>query len=100
MANLAGFWVLDYRGIAAMFTAVINVLSGMLAPLAFLPDPIRVAANVLPFRAVIMTPNEIYLGQVASWQGLGFQAIWIGALSVSCRWLMAQGERRLVVHGG
>jgi ABC-2 type transport system permease protein len=100
MANLAGFWVLDYRGIAAMFAAIMNVLSGMLAPLAFLPDPLRIAANALPFRAVIMTPNEVYLGQVPIWRGLGFQVVWIAILIVSARWLMATGERRLVVQGG
>ncbi|MBA3380082.1 MAG: ABC-2 family transporter protein [Chloroflexia bacterium] len=77
IANVLGFWVLDYRGIAAMFAAVMNVLSGMLAPLAFLPEPVRIVANALPFRAVIMTPNEVYLGQVAVWQGLGFQVLWI-----------------------
>lgn len=100
MANLAGFWVLDYRGIAAMFAAVMNVLSGMLAPLAFLPEPVRLVANALPFRAVIMMPNEVYLGQVPIWQGLGFQALWIGILIASARRLMAIGERRLVVQGG
>lgn len=100
MANLAGFWVLDYRGIAAIFAAVLNVLSGMLAPIAFLPEPMRVLANVLPFRAVIMTPNEVYLGQVPIWQGLGFQALWIGILVAASRWLMGIGERQLVVQGG
>lgn len=100
MANLAGFWVLDYRGIAAMFAAVFNVLSGMLAPLAFLPSPVRAVANVLPFRAVIMTPNELYLGQVPVWQGLGFQVGWIVVLVVAARWLMRIGERQLVVQGG
>ncbi len=100
IVNLAGFWVLDYRGIAAMFTAVLNVLSGMLAPLAFLPDPVRIVADVLPFKAVIMTPNEVYLGQVPIWQGLGFQILWIGALVAIARKLMAIGERQLVVQGG
>lgn len=100
MANLAGFWVLDYRGIAAIFAAVMNVLSGMLAPIAFLPEPVRLAANALPFRAVIMTPNEVYLGQVPIWQGLGFQVLWIGILVACSRWLMGIGERQLVVQGG
>lgn len=100
ITNLAGFWVLDYRGIAMMYGAILNVLSGMLAPLAFLPGPLRSAANVLPFRAVIMTPNEIYLGQVEIWQGLGFQLLWIAVLVVSARYLMSIGERQLVVQGG
>jgi ABC-2 type transport system permease protein len=100
MANLAGFWVMDWRGIAAIFAAVFNVLSGMLAPLAFLPEPVRIVANTLPFRAVIMTPNEIYLGQVEIWQGLGFQVVWIAILVFAARYLMGIGERQLVVQGG
>jgi ABC-2 type transport system permease protein len=100
LVNLAGFWVLDYRGLNMMFAAVINVLSGMLAPLAFLPGPLRDVANVLPFRGVIMTPNEVYLGQVPIWQGLGFQVLWICILVLASRWLMSIGERQLVVQGG
>ncbi len=91
---------MDWRGIAAIFAAVFNVLSGMLAPLAFLPEPVKIAANILPFRAVIMTPNEIYLGQVEIWQGLGFQVLWIAVLVFSARYLMGIGERQLVVQGG
>jgi ABC-2 type transport system permease protein len=100
IVNLAGFWVMDYRGLSAIFAALINLLSGMLAPLAFLPGPIRDAAYVLPFRAVIMTPNEIYLGQVPIWQGLGLQLLWIAVLILACRYVLGLGERQLVVQGG
>jgi len=100
IVNLAGFWVLDYRGIASIFTAVINVLSGMLTPLAFLPEPVSILANALPFKAVIMTPNEVYLGQIPIWEGLGFQVVWIGILILIARKVMGIGERQLVVQGG
>jgi ABC-2 type transport system permease protein len=100
IANLGGFWVMDYRGLMSIYVATINVLSGMLAPLAFLPGPLRDLANVLPFRAVIMTPNEIYLGQVAIWEGLALQAGWIVALIVAAKVILGIGERRLVVQGG
>jgi ABC-2 type transport system permease protein len=100
ISNVFGFWVMDYRGLAMMFMAVINFFSGMLAPLAFLPGPVRTVANVLPFRAIIMIPNEIYLGQVAIWEGLGFQVLWIAVLIFAGRYLMSLGERQLVVQGG
>jgi ABC-2 type transport system permease protein len=100
IANLGGFWVMDYRGLMSIYLATINVLSGMLAPLAFLPGPLRDVANVLPFRAVIMTPNEIYLGQVAIWEGLGLQVGWIVGLILAARVILGFGERRLVVQGG
>ncbi len=100
IANLFGFWVLDYRGIATVFMAIMNLFSGMLTPLAFLPGPVRDTANVMPFRAVMMIPNEVYLGQIAVWQGLAFQLIWISVLIVAAQWLMRIGERKLVVQGG
>jgi ABC-2 type transport system permease protein len=83
-----------------MYAAIINLLSGMLVPLAFLPGPMRAIANVLPFRAVIMIPNEIYLGQIPIWQGLGLQVFWIGVLVLACRYVLSIGERQLVVQGG
>jgi ABC-2 type transport system permease protein len=100
IANLAGFWVIDYRGLNMMYAAVINLLSGMLIPLAFLPGPMRVIADLLPFRAVIMIPNEIYLGQIPIWQGLGLQLFWIGILTLASRYVLSIGERQLVVQGG
>jgi ABC-2 type transport system permease protein len=100
LSNLAGFWVIDYRGLNMMYAAIINLLSGMLVPLAFLPGPMRAIANVLPFRAVIMIPNEIYLGQIPIWQGLGLQVFWIGVLVLACRYVLSIGERQLVVQGG
>ncbi len=100
MVNLAGFWVLDFRGVAMMFMAVTNVFSGMLAPIAFLPGVMRELASVLPFRAIIMTPNEVYLGQVEIWEGLALQAGWIVALVLGTRLLMRRCERKLVVQGG
>lgn len=100
IANLAGFWVMDYRGLNMMYAAVVNLLSGMLVPLAFLPGPMRVIANLLPFRAVIMIPNEIYLGQTPIWQGLALQLFWIGALVLAGRYVLSIGERQLVVQGG
>jgi ABC-2 type transport system permease protein len=91
---------MDYRGLQSIFIAVITFFSGMLIPLAFLPGPIKVIANALPFRSVIMMPSEVYLGQIAIWKGLGFQAAWIAALILAARSVMAIGERQLVVQGG
>jgi ABC-type uncharacterized transport system permease subunit len=54
----------------------------------------------LPFRAVIMTPNEIYLGQVPVWEGLALQVVWILVLVLAARVILGLGERQLVVQGG
>lgn len=100
MLNLAGFWVMDYRGISYLSMAIINLLSGFLIPLAFFPTPLRVVSEILPFRAIIMIPNEIYLGQIDPFLGLLFQSAWIVAMVFGARWLLAKGERKVVVQGG
>lgn len=100
MLNLAGFWVIDHRGLNYMAMATLNLLSGFLIPLAFFPGPVRATANALPFRAIIMVPNEIYLGQIPIVQGLGLQAGWIAIMLAGARWIMRRGERKVVVQGG
>jgi ABC-2 type transport system permease protein len=100
LANLAGFWVIDYRGLQSAYNAVVTFFSGMLIPLAFLPGPFKTAANIMPFRSIIMMPGEIYLGHITVWKGLGFQALWIALLVLACRALLSVGERQLVVQGG
>lgn len=98
--NLAGFWVLDHRGINYLAMALINLLSGFLIPLAFFPTPLRVLSEILPFRAIIMIPNEIYLGQIDPAMGLLFQCVWIVVMVFGARWILRQGTRKVVVQGG
>ncbi len=98
--NLAGFWVLDHRGISYLSMAVLNLLSGFLIPLAFFPTPLRIVAEALPFRAIIMIPNEIYLGHVHPLSGLLFQCFWIVAMTAGARWILGKGTRKVVVQGG
>jgi ABC-2 type transport system permease protein len=100
MLNLAGFWIIDHRGLNYMAMVVLNLFSGFLIPLAFFPAPLQAVANALPFRAIIMIPNEIYLGQGSLVQGLAVQAGWVVLMLAGARWLMRHGERQVVVQGG
>jgi ABC-2 type transport system permease protein len=100
MMNLWGFWVLDHRGIAGIATVLVGVFSGHLLPLAWYPDPIRDVLNMLPFRAIIMLPVELWLGQVGIVEGLGLQMFWIVVMVMAALWLESVAERKVVVQGG
>ena len=80
--------------------AVINLLSGFLIPLAFFPTALRLVAEALPFRAIIMIPNEIYLGRIDPALGLLFQCFWIVTMIAGARWVLGKGKRKVVVQGG
>lgn len=100
LLNISGFWLVDHRGINYLAMAAINILSGLLIPLAFLPDPILAVVNLLPFRAIVMIPGEIYLGQIPIAEGLAIQAFWSVALLLLGSWVFSLGEKKVVVQGG
>lgn len=100
MANLWGFWILDHRGIAGFTTVVVGVFSGHLLPIAWYPDPIRDVINLLPFRAIVMTPVEIWLGQVSIAAGLALQVFWCIVMIALAQALQSVAERKVVVQGG
>lgn len=100
MFNLWGFWLLDHRGLGALMILVAGVFSGHLLPIAWYPPAIRDVMNVLPFRSMLMTPVEIWLGQVSILQGLGMQVFWTSVMVGCCYVLLHFAERKVVVQGG
>lgn len=100
LTNLASFWLIDHRGIAGISMAIGTFLSGVAMPIDYFPEPLRAIAAVLPFQAVIMAPNNVYLAKEPLWQVAGGQLFWVVALGVACQATLRRGERRLVVHGG
>lgn len=100
LLNLWGFWVLDHRGIAGIGMVMVGVFSGHLLPLAWYPSGMRDVLNLLPFRAIIMLPVEIFLGQVSIAEGLALQLFWVVVMIGASRSLLMIAERKVVVQGG
>ena len=100
MLNLWGFWLMDHRGIGSMMIVFTGVFSGHLLPISWYPEPVRDVINVLPFRSMLMTPVEIWLGQISIFQGLAMQFSWTVVMVGSCYALLRVAERKVVVQGG
>jgi ABC-2 type transport system permease protein len=100
LTNLSSFWLIDHRGIAAISMTLATFLSGMTMPIDFFPEPLRTIAALLPFQAVLMAPNTIWLGKASLIMVVGQQVFWIAALALACQAVLRRGERKLVVHGG
>jgi ABC-2 type transport system permease protein len=97
------FWVRRYLGIMWAREAVTMFFSGMLVPLAFFPEPLRIIAWCLPFAHFTTTPTGIYLGRYDTAASLGLlaaQAAWVAALWWSARFLWRRAVRQVTVHGG
>jgi ABC-2 type transport system permease protein len=77
---LAAFWTTRVNAINQAYFVLMLFLSGQIAPLALLPHPVRILADILPFRWVIAFPVELLLGRLNPADaliGLGVQAAWL-----------------------
>jgi ABC-2 type transport system permease protein len=77
---LVAFWTTRVSAINQSYFVLMLFLSGQIAPLTLLPQPVQVIADLLPFRWVIGFPVELLLGKLSPVDaliGLGAQAAWI-----------------------
>jgi ABC-2 type transport system permease protein len=100
---LLTFWTQNFLGITWARTAVVNLMSGAIIPLQFLPEWLRLAAYGLPFQGIAYTPAMIFLGKYSV--GESVVAVVVQLDWVVCLWLCAAAAwsaayRRLTVHGG
>lgn len=103
LANIAAFWLLDYRGMGTLLMFANNFFSGLLVPIAFWPDTLARVAYLLPFAALIQTPVDMLLGVNSNAdlaRALGIQLLWGVALLLAGRLVLAAAVRRVVVQGG
>lgn len=103
LVNLTAFWLLDYRGPQVLALAVAHLLSGLIVPLSFFPEPFGDVARALPFAAMLQAPIDIYVGEPLGGSTVGvllLQAAWAAALLLAGRVVLAAGTRKLVVQGG
>jgi ABC-2 type transport system permease protein len=97
------FWTNDIAGPITLYEVVAAVLGGVLIPLAFLPEPVRIVAMLLPIQAIYNVPLGILTGKDvggSAWVGIGIQIAWIGILWLLGAVLWRAGLRRYESVGG
>ena len=103
LANVASFWLLDYRGPIMVLVWTNGLLSGLLVPLNYWPAEAEAVVRLLPFAGLIQTPVDIILGEALGAEvavALALQAGWAVALLLAGRLLLAMAVRKVVVQGG
>jgi ABC-2 type transport system permease protein len=92
----AAFWTTRVDAINQTYFVLLLFLSGQIMPLTLLPGPVRVLAEILPFRAMIGFPVELLLGRLTMAEaltGLGIQAAWVVVGLVLLRVVWRAGVR-------
>ncbi len=103
LATITLLWTISGEGVVRLMPAAAYILSGSLVPLPLLPGWARSILEFLPFRHLQDVPFRLYMGDLplAGLPGLmAHQVLWIAALVLAGRLLLARGVRRLVVQGG
>lgn len=97
------FWVFRIWGIARMKNIIIDVFSGTMIPLWFIPEWAMNIIKFTPFDSIYFTPIKLYLGQVGSNEimfNFGRQLVWIALFYIIGEVLWKCGEKKVVVQGG
>jgi ABC-2 type transport system permease protein len=82
---------------------LVELLSGLLIPIAFFPQWAQRIFAYLPFEHIASTPLQIYLGMVsgrAAWRAIGISLAWVVALLALGHVWWLRASRRITIHGG
>ncbi len=97
------FWLFSVWGIIVMKNVIVNVLTGSMIPLWFMPEILRKIISFTPFESVYFTPVRLYLGQISGSEIISCminQVVWIVILFVIGDIFWKKGTKKLVVQGG
>ena len=98
--QLVAFWWNDLTGLRSAQLAIVGFLSGFLMPIDFYPVWLQRVIDVLPFRGIIQTPVDVWLGNGNTVGLIAAQLAWfIGGLAFA-QWLFGRAVRKVVVQGG
>jgi ABC-2 type transport system permease protein len=101
--NLLIFWTQNFVGVQWARVAIVNLLSGALVPLAYLPHWLGAVATWSPFGGMASTPGVILVGRVDAGRALlliGVQAGWVVVLWFGAKLLWRSAVKQLTVNGG
>ena len=103
LINIALVATLSDRGVNAMAASIVNLASGTIVPLAFLPDALRPWLRAQPVAGLVDIPFSIYFGGLSGWSAAGAIALqfgWVAVLIGFGRWWLGASMAKLQVQGG
>lgn len=100
LLNASAFWLLDARGVLAVWGVLGGALSGLVLPLSWFPGWARAVLAWTPFPSLYQSPIDVFTEHGDPLALLGQQLGWVVILLLAGRIALTRGARRLVVQGG
>ncbi|MCG8500958.1 MAG: ABC-2 family transporter protein [Firmicutes bacterium] len=101
--GLTAFWTKTDFHINWIVNSFMTMFAGMTVPLWFYPKPIKLVADVLPFKYFIFEPINIFLGKVDFSGAINIiimQFVWLGILLLIERFVWHFAQRVVTIQGG
>lgn len=103
LVTVAGFWLVDVRGLQILYMVVSGFLAGLFVPIWLFPDALLLVATLTPFPAMMMYPVDILSGRTSGLAALGLvglQVLWLAVTVAVGQVATRAGRRVLEVQGG
>ncbi|MBL7500648.1 ABC-2 family transporter protein [Frankia sp. CNm7] len=103
LVGVAGFWLVETRGLQVCYMVVSGFLAGLFVPIQLFPRWLLLVAHASPFPSMMMYPIEILSGRVGlagALALLGAQLAWLAGVGGLGQALTRAGRRHLEVQGG
>ena len=97
------FFTISPYGWRTLLMATLELLTGQIVPIPFMPESVRRAVELLPFAAMSNVPFRVYSGDLAGgemWAAIGLQIFWMWALILAGKALSRKAVRQVVIQGG
>ncbi|MFE2959390.1 ABC transporter permease [Nocardia tengchongensis] len=101
--SLAGFWLIETRGLRSLHMICGTFLAGLFAPVHLFPDWLRALAYATPFPSMLQWPVDLLSGRTtgtAAVEIVAVQCFWLVVLVGLGQLLLRAGRRKLEVQGG
>ena len=103
LVGLFAFRTQSVLGIVRAKQYMLELLSGLLIPLSYFPEALRMLALMTPFPALTSTPNRLYLGLVTGREALSWLALslgWAVVLVALGHFAGRAASKSLTIQGG
>jgi ABC-2 type transport system permease protein len=100
---VAGFWLVETRGLQILYMLLSGFLGGLYVPIALFPQWLRIIAAATPFPSIMMYPIDVISGIGGAGGAAELvlaQLAWLAGVAAIGQLLTRAGRRRLEVQGG
>ena len=103
IVGTCGFYTNSIWGMQILRKSVISIFSGIIAPITLFPTWFQEIANILPFKELIYTPINIWLGQISVNEVYPIiikQIIWGIVLYIIAKIFFKHAVKKITINGG